>query len=74
VPGWLQEKICWLSPNRQWLAYDTHAIILGLGLLLVYLGAGGAELAPVGWLLVYVGLMLQATYLGLLVYPSVKEP
>jgi hypothetical protein len=63
-----------LSPNRQWLAYDTHAIILGLGLLLVYLGAGGAELAPVGWLLVYVGLMLQATYLGLLVYPSVKEP
>lgn len=63
-----------MSPNRQWLAYDTHAIILGLGLLLVYLGAGGAELAPVGWLLVYVGLMLQATYLGLLVYPSVKEP
>jgi hypothetical protein len=38
------------------------------------LSAGDAEIAPVGWVLVYVGLMLQATYLGLLVYPTAKEP
>ncbi len=61
--------------NRHWIPYDIHAAILGLGLLLAHYGpTGDPEIGQVGWAFVYVGMMLQATYLGLLIYPSAKQP
>ena len=61
--------------NRLWIPYDIHAAILGLGLLLAHYGStGDPEIVQVGWAFVYVGMMLQATYLGLLIYPSARQP